>query len=153
MAGDLNFQASIFTRYSSILFRPDEVGDLIFNGVASRLDRDILSNGFEFDASYKLNDQHTFAAVCHLQRAYATVNTVTLVFPVDADGNQTSTRRFESSIITTNTVTFAGFYLQDEWKPFEQLTINFGGRLDFAKRLRRKVNSARALTLFTSRGR
>jgi outer membrane receptor protein involved in Fe transport len=22
-------------------------------------------------------------------------------------------------------------YLQDEWKPFEQLTINFGGRLDF----------------------
>ena len=26
---------------------------------------------------------------------------------------------------------FYGFYLQDEWKPFEQLTINFGGRLDF----------------------
>ena len=26
---------------------------------------------------------------------------------------------------------FYGLYLQDEWKPFEQLTINFGGRLDF----------------------
>ena len=26
---------------------------------------------------------------------------------------------------------FYGFYLQDEWKPFEQLTINFGGRFDF----------------------
>ena len=25
---------------------------------------------------------------------------------------------------------FYGFYLQDEWKPFEQLTINFGGRFD-----------------------
>ncbi len=37
-----NFQASAFNRYSSILFRPDEVGDLIFNGVASRVDRDIL---------------------------------------------------------------------------------------------------------------
>src|SRR5438552_4727966 len=36
---DFNFQASVFTRYSSILFRPDDVGDLIFNGVASRVDR------------------------------------------------------------------------------------------------------------------
>ena len=26
-AGDLNFQASAFSRYSSILFRPDDVGD------------------------------------------------------------------------------------------------------------------------------
>src|SRR5438067_1203696 len=58
-AGDLNFQASLFDRYSSILFWPDKVGDLIFNGVASRVDREILSNGLEFDASYKLNEQHT----------------------------------------------------------------------------------------------
>jgi hypothetical protein len=50
-AGDLNFQASIFNRFSSILFRPDNVGDLIFNGVASRVDRDILSNGAELDSS------------------------------------------------------------------------------------------------------
>src|SRR5438105_1457331 len=41
-AGDFNFQASVFNRYSEILFRPDNVGDLIFNGVASRVDRDIL---------------------------------------------------------------------------------------------------------------
>src|SRR5205823_5995863 len=46
---DFSMQASIFTRYSSVLFRPDEVGDLIFNGVASRVDRDIFSNGIEFD--------------------------------------------------------------------------------------------------------
>src|SRR5207237_4861347 len=58
-AGDFNFQASVFNRYSEILFRPDNVGDLIFTGVASRVDRDILSNGAEFDSSYKLNDEHT----------------------------------------------------------------------------------------------
>ncbi len=56
---DFDFQVSAFDRYSSVLFRPDDVGDLIFNGVASRVDRDILSNGVEFDSSYKLNDQHT----------------------------------------------------------------------------------------------
>ncbi|HEY8671087.1 MAG TPA: hypothetical protein VIL63_09635, partial [Terriglobales bacterium] len=31
-----NMQASVFTRYSGVLFRPDNVGDLFFNGVASR---------------------------------------------------------------------------------------------------------------------
>ena len=130
-ADDFSFQASIFNRYSSILFRPDNVGDLIFNGVASRLDRDILSNGFEFNASYKLNDQHTIRAVAIFNEQYATVNTVTLVFPVDAAGNQTSMMPLRIVDNTNKYGYFYGFYLQDEWKPFEQLTINFGGRLDF----------------------
>ena len=130
-ADDFSFQASIFNRYSSILFRPDNVGDLIFNGVASRLDRDILSNGFEFNASYKLNDQHTIRAGAIFNEQYATVNTVTLVFPVDAAGNQTSTTPLRIVDNNNKYGYFYGIYLQDEWKPFEQLTINFGGRLDF----------------------
>jgi outer membrane receptor protein involved in Fe transport len=127
---DLNFQASIFNRYSSILFRPDNVGDLIFNGVASRLDRDILSNGFEFDGSYKLNDEHTIRGGLIFNEQYATINTATLVFPVDANGKISTTPR---RIVDNHDQYgyFYGFYLQDEWKPFQQLTINFGGRLDF----------------------
>jgi outer membrane receptor protein involved in Fe transport len=130
-AGDLNFQASVFNRYSSILFRPDNVGDLIFNGVASRVDRDILSNGVEFDSSYKLNDQHTLRAGFIFTEQHATIDTATLVFPVDAIGNQASDvpRRIVDNHDKYGY--FYGFYLQDEWKPFEQLTINFGGRLDF----------------------
>ena len=129
--GDLNFQASIFNRYSSILFRPDEVGDLIFNGVASRVDRAILSNGVEFDSSYKLNDEHTLRGGFIFTEQHATVDTVTLVFPIDANGNQTS--NVPLRIVDNNDKYgyFYGFYLQDEWKPLEQLTINFGGRLDF----------------------
>jgi len=129
-AGDLNFQASVFDRYSSILFRPDEVGDLIFNGVASRVDRDILSNGVEFDASYKLNDQHTLRGGLLFNEQHASVGTVTLVFPVDANGNQTSDAPIRVVDNSDKYGYFYGFYLQDEWKPFEQLTINFGGRFD-----------------------
>jgi outer membrane receptor protein involved in Fe transport len=131
--GDFNMQASVFTRYSSVLFRPDEVGDLIFNGVASRVDRDIFSNGFEFDSSYKLDDQHTIRGGLLFTDQYATVGTATLVFPVDANGNQTSDvpRRIVDNHAQQGY--FYGFYLQDEWKPFDQLTINFGGRLDFAQ--------------------
>jgi outer membrane receptor protein involved in Fe transport len=129
--GDFNMQASVFTRYSSVLFRPDNVGDLIFNGVASRVDRDIFSNGLELDTSYKLNDEHTIRAGVLFSEQHATVGTATLVFPVDANGNQTSDvpRRIVDSGAQTGY--FYGVYLQDEWKPFEQLTINFGGRLDF----------------------
>jgi hypothetical protein len=128
---DFNMQASIFTRYSSVLFRPDNVGDLIFNGVASRVDRDIVSNGVEFDASYKLNDQNTLRGGFLFSEQHATVGTVTLVFPVDANGNQTSDVPLRIVDDSDKTGYFYGFYLQDEWKPFEQLTINFGGRLDF----------------------
>ncbi len=127
---DFNMQASVFTRYSSVLFRPDNVGDLIFNGVASRVDRDIFSNGIELDASYKLNDQHTLRGGFFFNEQHATVGTATLVFPVDANGNQTSDVPLR---VVDNGGKYGylyGLYLQDEWKPFEQLTINFGGRFD-----------------------
>jgi hypothetical protein len=128
---DFNMQASVFTRYSSVLFRPDDVGDLIFNGVASRVDRDIVSNGLEFDSSYKLDDQHTIRGGLLFSEQHATVDTATLVFPVDINGNQTSTTPERIVDNHDKYGYFYGFYLQDEWKPIDQLTINFGGRLDF----------------------
>ncbi|MBV9489898.1 MAG: TonB-dependent receptor, partial [Verrucomicrobia bacterium] len=39
----VSFQLAAFTRYSETLFTPDNQGDLIFNGVASRVDRSIFS--------------------------------------------------------------------------------------------------------------
>jgi TonB dependent receptor len=130
-AGDFSMQGSIFNRYSSVLFRPDDVGDLIFNGVASRVDRDVTSNGIEFDSSYKLNDQHTLRGGFLFSEQHAGVGTVTLVFPVDANGTQTSDVPGRIVDNSQKYGYFYGLYLQDEWKPFEPLTINFGARLDF----------------------
>jgi len=79
----------------------------------------------------KLNDHHTIRSGAIFNEQYATVNTVTLVFPVDAAGNQTSTTPLRIVDNNNKYGYFYGFYLQDEWKPFEQLTITFGGRLDF----------------------
>src|SRR6267143_679369 len=132
---DFNIQASVFTLYSSVLFRPDNVGDLIFNGVASRVDRDIFSNGVELDASYKLNDQHTFRGGFLINAQHATVGTATLVFPVDANGNQISDIPLRIVDNSGKYGYFYGVYLQDEYKPFEQLTINFGGRFDIVDAL------------------
>ncbi len=57
--GDLNFQISTYQRYSSVLFRPDQTGDLIFNGVASRVNQSLFANGSQGDASWIINEQHT----------------------------------------------------------------------------------------------
>ena len=59
-AGDLNYQASVFGRNSSVHFVPDSIGDLFYNGVASDVKRTLYSGGIQADASYELNDQHTF---------------------------------------------------------------------------------------------
>ncbi len=81
-----NMQASVFTRYSGVLFRPDEVGDLFFNGVASRVDRQIYTNGLEVDMSYKLNDQNTLRGGLLFTASHATVGTVDARFPSRCDG-------------------------------------------------------------------
>src|SRR5207302_11132997 len=104
---------SIFTRYSSVLSQPDEVGDLSVNGIASRVDRDILSNAIEFDSSYKLNDQHTHRGGFLFTEQHATVGTATLVFPVDANGTQTSDVPIRIVDNSQKDGYFHGFYLQD----------------------------------------
>ena len=52
-------QLSYFTRYSSVHFVPDTIGDLVFNGVASNVFRSDYANGVSADAAYRLNDAHT----------------------------------------------------------------------------------------------
>ena len=127
---DFNIQASVFTLYSSVLFRPDDAGDLIFNGVASRVDRDIFSNGFKFDASYKLNDQHTLRGGMLFSEQHEPSKRRRWFFRSMPMGTKSAT--FRGIVDNSDQYGyFYGFYSEDEWKPFEQLTINFGGRIDF----------------------
>ena len=49
-------QLSYFTRYSTVHFVPDLLGDLIFNGVASDVYRSSLANGVTGDIAYRLNE-------------------------------------------------------------------------------------------------
>ena len=129
---DFNLQASVFTRYSGVLFRPDDIGDLFFNRVASRVDREIYTQGAEVDMSYKLGSSNTLRGGFLFTASHAIANTVTSVFPIDANGNQSSDVPVRIVDNSSQNGYFYGIYLQDEWKPFEQLTINFGGRFDVA---------------------
>ena len=129
-AGPVDFQASAFVRDSSILFRPDDQGDLIFNGVASREDRYAFTGGSELDASYRLNDAHTLRGGYLLLAQHASSQSVTEVFPTDAGGNQASNVPERLSLNQDKTGEIYGVYLQDEWRVTPKWTVNLGVRYD-----------------------
>jgi len=124
----LNYQLSAFTRFSEVNYLPDTIGDLEYNGVASTLNDSIFTNGLEFDSSYELNEHHTLRAGAIFMISDAINESNNLVFPDSGSGVNGA----EESININNQKQGEqyGLYLQDEWKVFDPLTINFGGRFD-----------------------
>lgn len=128
-AGDLNYQLAAYGRISGVHFTPDPNGDLVFNGVASDVNRRLYSGGLQFDVSYALGDKHTLRAGAMFLDEYLTADTMTTVFNVDANGVPTG----GPYSIPDNSVShdlFAGVYLQDEWKILPRVTLNYGARFD-----------------------
>jgi TonB dependent receptor len=128
--GELNLQLSAFGRYSNVLFRPDMAGDLFFNGLAGRVDKNLIAEGTELDASYKLCDSHTLRFGYFVNVESANEHDATTVFPTDAMGNQTGFDPFTIYSDSLNSAYFYGLYLQDEWKITDAWTVNFGARAD-----------------------
>jgi len=129
-AGDLNYQASIFGRNSSVHFTPDPVGDLFFNGEASDVNRNLYSAGFQLDGSYALGDKHTIRGGIILLDTMVQADATTTVFPVNGSENPTGGPL--PPFVNDNTLhgIFAGIYVQDEWKMFSKFTVNYGARFD-----------------------
>ena len=134
-AGDLNFQASVFGRNSSVHFTPDPAGDLFYNGVASDVNRKLYSGGLQADASYNLGDKHTIRAGVMLLDEYLSADSTTTAILMDSTdpGSFNPLPGSPTTTIVQNGVShalFAGVYLQDEWKILPEVTINYGARFD-----------------------
>jgi outer membrane receptor protein involved in Fe transport len=125
----LNYQVSAFARFSEVNYLPDVTGDLGYNGIAAKINDSILTNGLEFDGSYQLSQNHTLRAGSMFTVSDAVNDSNSLVFPLDGGGNPMLPL---TQIINNNQKQGEqyGLYLQDEWKVFDPLTINFGGRFD-----------------------
>ncbi len=128
--GKLDFQVSGIARYSSLRFSPDPLGDLLYDGIAQRAIKRDLSFGLQADGAYALNDTHTIRGGIYVQTDRATSTTTSLVLPTDAGGVPTS----DVPLSIADSGAMRGWtwsvYLQDEWQPLEQLTINYGLRYD-----------------------
>jgi len=126
----LDYQVSLFHRTSRVDYYPDPVGDLVYNGVAANISRNNEAYGVQADASYVLNPRHTLRTGLFVQRENFGVNNTSSVFPADDDGNQTSGVPFNIVDNTSSSGSTLGFYLQDEWKATDKLTVNYGARYD-----------------------
>ena len=105
--GDL--QVSLFNRTSTLSFKPDWVGDLLFNGIAQRAQRDDVATGIQADGSWRINDQHTLRAGFLVQIEHATSATTSSVLPVDAAATRPATSRSASPTTATMRVGYMAF--------------------------------------------
>ena len=147
--GSLDLQTSAFTRYSSLYYTPDPIGDLLFNGVSQTAARSVLSIGEQTDASWRVNDQHTIRSGFQLigeRNSSASESLVVSALGGSAGNDQgggtisaiqpsggttpTSDTPFNIHDGTGKTGKLYGLYVQDEWRVTPKLTINYGIRYD-----------------------
>ena len=127
---DLDLQISAFSRYSSLHFMPDQLGDLEFNGVSSDVFRSSFMNGVQGDSAWRVTRDHTlhFGFIGSGEQAEA--NNSSVVFPVDSSGNVDGAPFAAPAQLDSKTGWLAGAYVEDEWKITNKLTLNYGGRFD-----------------------
>jgi outer membrane cobalamin receptor len=128
-SADLSYQIAYAAHYISQEFKPDNTGELIFQGVASTASHNDLDNTLQGDLTYKTGD-HTIGGGFYLGEYRVIADDTSLVFPADADGNQTSATPVTvvNNAHATNIVT--GIYVDDLWQISDQLRLNSGLRWD-----------------------
>jgi outer membrane receptor for ferrienterochelin and colicins len=143
---EFDVQTSVTARYSSLTFFPDLLGDLLFNGVAQNAYKRNVAFDWQTDGALHLIDAHTIRAGFYVQRDKLTSRTTSGVLPAACTGTGVAVDPYSCSPVdpsvpgydqplnvidnSDNTETIASVYLQDEWKLFDPLTINYGLRYD-----------------------
>ena len=128
--GDTNYQVSLGERDSTLQYLPDDVGELMFNGVAGQINQGDRASTLQADFSMPWGSGHTLRYGLYGDFDQAYTNTNSLVFPANPDGTQASTTPF--NIFTGNNITARTWaaYVQDQWNIGENWTVNYGLRGD-----------------------
>jgi outer membrane receptor protein involved in Fe transport len=128
---NIDYQISPFSRYSTVSFYPDYEGDLIYNGASSKVFRSDWGNGVQADSAYHGFQDHTIRLGGYFDSERAEIDNHEATFPTAGTPPVQSSNAPEFVVDNLALQTWIySVYLQDEWKPFKQLTINVGARFD-----------------------
>jgi len=129
--GPVDFQVSAFGRYSSLYYTPGGgVGDLLYDGIAQTAYKRDEAYGVQAEAAWHAGESHTVRFGVVYQADDLVSDTSSVVLPVDGSGNQTSDVPLAILDDGTKHAWSYGVYVQDEWKLFPTLTMNYGVRFD-----------------------
>ena len=129
----LTLQASLFARYSSLRYRPDVTGELLFNGLAQAARKTDIAFGLQLEGAYTLNDDHTVRAGLIASGDRTTSATTTQVLRRDALGVQVGDQPVTIAEHRHDWASTYSAFLQDEWRLSEDLVLNYGLRFDLAR--------------------
>ena len=122
--GDIDAQIAFFSRYSTLHFVPDPLGDLLFNGVASNVQRNSLLNGLQGDGAYRIG-RNTLRFGFEVSGESTDAINDDLVLPASGSGTPFTVNDSSSKLGWLGSI-----YAQDEWRITDQLTLNAGLRFD-----------------------
>ncbi len=136
-SADLDVQVSALSRYSSVAYAPDPVGDLVFNGIAQNAYRRSIATGLQAESSYRLAAAHTLRSGAIVTGERSTSETTSLVLPVTSCGGGVAVGNGVCSVADNGARTgwTYSLYLQDEWRLTPAFTLNYGGRFDVVNAL------------------
>lgn len=126
----VDYQISFFTRYSKMSFTPDYQGDLMFNGVASDIQRSSFVNGLQADFSKELNEKNKIRFGAYVTDNRVGNKQISNLFELDTNQNQASNIPFSIKDQSSNSAKFYSAYLQDEISLSKKLMVNIGARFD-----------------------
>jgi len=145
--GALDTQVSLFGRFSSLFFTPGaNVGDILYGGNAQTAYKRDVAYGVQAEGAWHVGDVHTvrfgllYQADDILSRTSSQVLSTAAGGPANPNPNPLCADSAQVCQVSDVPVTIAdngskhawayGLYVQDEWKIFPSLTLNYGVRYD-----------------------
>jgi outer membrane receptor protein involved in Fe transport len=130
IGSSFDYQIAPFSRYSTVSFYPDFAGDLIYNGAASRVFRSDWGNGVQVDTTWRAFTSHIFRLGGYFDAERAEIDNHEATFPINQATGVPSTVPISITDNKALQTWIYSLYAQDEWKPIEKLTVNYGVRFD-----------------------
>ena len=151
-AGAVDMQVSLLGRYSSLYYTPGaNPGDLLFNGISQTAYKRDVAYGVQAEGAWHVGDSHTIRFGVLYQADDIQSRTSSLVLPTmdggpgNPNANPLCTDPAQTCQTSATPLTIAdngskhgwnyGFYVQDEWKIFPALVLNYGLRYDSFRHL------------------